>query len=278
MTGHPKPTDDDLRALLRDAAAAHHPDRTVMLNRIAQNRVTGRRPRGQAVRLAGSALAVATVLGVGGVARWALADGDRPDVTAPGTTAAPSPSATASATASATRTATVTTAHTTPARSNTPATPKSGTAPATPRTGDGKLGSPGHTRVEQGPLWSDGSIDPDSTDTLGLSDITLKVRAPITALDVTVRVALTPGLADQGAIHDVRDARIDSTVVHAPDALIYHFVLAEGATLTTGTYVFTAKYAHRKGGRDAGGDTYRARATTTAGGDLDVYGNFSRTN
>jgi hypothetical protein len=235
-------SDDELRARLRAAAAEHTPDRTVMLNRIAQNRATGRRPRGQALRLAGSALAVTAVLGIGGVARWALADEDHPDAPAPVATAAAPPTAG------------------TPT-SKAP-TSKAPTSKAPPKT-----------TTEQGPLWSDGSIDPASTGTLGLSDIILKLRAPITALDVTVRVALTPGLADQGAVHDVRTAQIDSTVLHQPGALVYHFKLHPGDTLAPGTYVFTAKYAHREGGRDAGADSYRAQATS-GGAELDVHGDF----
>ena len=247
-------TDDDLRARLRAAAAEHTPDRTVILNRIAENRATGRRPGGQAWRLAGAGLAVASVLGIGGVARWALGDGDRPDTPAPVATAAaptiapPSPAVTPSSSPTVTPSKRVT---------KTPPTKPSKTA-----------------GVEQGPLWSDGSIDPDSTATLGLSDITLKLRAPITALDVSVRVALTPGLADQGAVHDVTVAKIDSTVLHEPDALVYHFKLHPGATLPPGTYVFTAKYAHRAGGRDAGADSYRAQATAAGGVELDVHGDF----
>ena len=84
MTGYPRLSEHELRTTLCRIAAGHQPDRAAMLHRIAQHRlgapVAERRPAGQAQRLAGSALAVATILGVGGVARWALADGPDPAV------------------------------------------------------------------------------------------------------------------------------------------------------------------------------------------------------
>ena len=72
---------DFLRGELRHAIDSRRPDRTAMLNRIAANRAAGPTRGGRALRLAGSALAVMTVLGLGGVAKWALADDyDRPPV------------------------------------------------------------------------------------------------------------------------------------------------------------------------------------------------------
>jgi hypothetical protein len=250
-------TDDDfVRDELRRAAAEHRPDRTVMLNRIAANRATDPRRRGRAWRMAGSAAAVIAVLGLGGVGRWALAGdhGDKP--VAP--VAQPSPTVSPSAPRSVLPSARPTTKRPT----------------SKPPVGAPPKGGTGNTRVEQGPMWSDGSIDKASTTTEGLSDVTVKVSAPITKLVVTLRVALTPGVTDQGATHQVPHASIASTVVHQPDALVYRFALAAGDTLPAGTYVFTGHYAHERGGRDAGGDTYEATATTATGQKLDVYGNF----
>ncbi|RSM74122.1 hypothetical protein DMB66_01435 [Actinoplanes sp. ATCC 53533] len=252
-------SEHELRTRLGSIAAGHQPDRTAMLNRIAQHRadapVADRRRAGQAWRLAGSALAVATILGVGGVARWALADGPGPTV---GPVAPPA----------ATRTAP------TPARTTAAPTPPAArsVAPA-PRTSPAQA-APESAGKGQRALWSDGSIDPDSGDTAGRSDITVKVREPVRALELTVRVALTPGLTDQGAVHDVTGARIDTTVVRERDALVYRFELA-GGTLAEGTYVFAAKYAYEDGGRDAGDDTYRVRATTAdRGAELELRGDF----
>ena len=84
MRGCPELSEHELRTTLGRLAAGHQPDRAAMLHRIAQHRagapVAERPPAGPVLRLAGSALAVATILGVGGVARWALADGPDPGV------------------------------------------------------------------------------------------------------------------------------------------------------------------------------------------------------
>ncbi|MEV6599756.1 hypothetical protein AB0M36_23280 [Actinoplanes sp. NPDC051346] len=257
-------SEDELRTLLGRAADEHRPDRTAMLNRIALQRAdvpgAARRPR-QAARMAGAALAVVAVLGVGGVARWALAgDGDRdatpaasapasPPVSLPVSPSAPAPSTAAPSVKPPTKRPVSTT---TPPPRSTPA---------------------GTTRVEQGSLWSDGSVR-TSGDAAADSEITLKLGEPVTALTVTVRVRRTPGFSDRGAVHDVTTARVDSQIIQETDALTYRFTLAPGATLGKGTHVFTARYGHEAGGRNAGDDAYRATATTADGEKLTVYGDF----
>ncbi|WP_433730213.1 hypothetical protein ACQP2Y_19490 [Actinoplanes sp. CA-051413] len=253
----------ELRTRLGGLAAEHEPDRAAMLHRVAQHRVgppvAERRPAGQAVRLAGSALAVATILGVGGIARWALADGPEPAVT---------PAPAVSAPAAAPRT-----------------TAPSPTAPSAgaPSAGASAPGVSGNARssaakddTRRDAIWADGSINPNSDDTDGRSDITLKLREPVRALELTVRVAPTAGLTDQGSTHDVTGATIETTVVREEDALVYHFKLAGGATLRAGTYVFTAKYGYdNEGGRDAGDDSYSVTASTVEDGtELKLRGDF----
>lgn len=259
--------DNDLRGLLSRAATEHRPDRTAMLNRIAQQRagLPGRRPRGQLVRIAGAALAVSAVIGAGGVARWALAEhvGPDPSPAAPPVVAASPGPVTA---APPVPTGSPTTAGVPGTTRPTSVRPRSTPPSKNPRTG-------GNT-AEQGPLWSDGSVVTDG-DRAARSEITLKLAEPLTALTVTVRVKLTPGLSDQGAVHDVTGTRIDSTILHEPDALTYRFDLAAGETLVKGTHVFAAKYLYGSGGRDAGADSYRAVATTVGGKKLAVSGYFS---
>ncbi|MFC3386763.1 hypothetical protein ACFOHP_33135, partial [Couchioplanes caeruleus subsp. azureus] len=158
---------------------------------------------------------------------------------------------------------------TTPPR--TPAT----TAPAGPAAGTSAPTRPSlpRSRTEQGPLWSDGSVRAGGD--AARSEITLKLDEPVTALTITVRVRRTPGFSDQGAVHDVATARIDTQVIQEPDVVTFRFTLAAGATLGRGTHVFAAKYGHEDGGRDARDDTYRATATTAGGEQLTVSGDFS---
>jgi hypothetical protein len=250
--------EDFLRDEMRQALDSRHPDRTAMLNRIAANRAAGPKPRGRVARLAGAALAVATVLGIGGVGKWALADspGQTPAAPPPATApATPVPSVVATATAPASREVT---SH---PRTQAPTPATSAPAPSASPV----RGHPGDTQVEKGSLWSDGSIE-DSGDSV----VTLRAGADLTELDLTVRVTLTPGLTSLG-VESSSDA-VTATVTKQADALLYRFTLRSGARLTAGEYKVTAKWGG--GERDAAGDTYEAYATSVERKRIHVYGNF----
>lgn len=264
-----RPSEEALRAELRAAAAAHEPDRTAMLNRIAARRASRRRPSGRLLRLAGTGLAVATVLGIGGVARWALADDHGPALSS---SPSPSPSVSLSPTVSRSPS---------PSRSPAPSTSRPrrvDSSPASPPASAVVVrGHPGDTQVEKASVWSDGSINPASTGADGRSDVTIKAGAALTALDLTIRVVRTPGLAGRGATHNVTAGGLTATVQQQGDALLYHFVLKAGGTIPAGTYVFTAHYAYAAGSRNAGEDTYEAFGTDGDRERIHVYGNFSPT-
>ncbi|WP_030440263.1 hypothetical protein [Actinoplanes subtropicus] len=253
--------DDFLRDQLRSAMDEHTPDRTVMLNRIAANRARATRPRGRLVRLAGSALAVLIVLGLGGVAKWAVAGQSPGTPAAPAAvTAAPAPSPSPSLGGAVTATADPPRPVTSHPRSASPTT----TTPVPPSASPVR-GHPGDTQPEKGSLWSDGSVT-----AAGRSTITLKAAADLTELDLTVRLTTTPGLTPDG--FESSAATVTATVTKESDGLLYHFVLRTGATLTAGTYTFTAKYGG--GARNADGDTYEAYAFSVERKRIHVYGNF----
>lgn len=273
-------SDDHLRAALRAEAEAHRPDREAMLDRITtaamQDTGRGRRRaavvrRGPRVRMAAVVAAVVTVFGGGGVGTWALAGADDSDDAAPATSIAPAVTVT-----SLPATDPVSIAPSTPAATTTPPAtrpaPSRTTSAATPAPSLTK-GQPGFTRVSQGPLWSDGSIDPDSGDTQGASVVTLKTTEELTALEVVIRVARTDGLVSRGGTKQAPGGSVSTVVAEEAGAFVYRFTLSPSDTLAPGTYTFTAKYSHPSGGRNAGGDTYRAVAAT-ASTPLEVYGNF----
>ncbi|WP_436527287.1 hypothetical protein [Actinoplanes sp. HUAS TT8] len=272
-------SDDQLRSLLRSEAALHQPDREVMLARITSAAMTDPAParRSGKLRLAFVAGLVTLFGGGGFAAQWALAgSSDRNDatpvvpvpVTTP-TTVAPSPTTALSSSPSA-AVSSASPAHSRPPVVTTAPTSQKPTSPAPALT----KGQPGNTQVQQGPLWSDGSIDPASGDTQGAGVITLKTTEKLTALQVTVRVAETPGLVSRGGTKSVPGASVTSAVTAETDALLYTFTLASADEVAPGTYTFTARYSYPAGGRNAGGDTYEATATTGSGQQLDVYGNF----
>ena len=274
MTDERQPSESALRVELRRVLAEHEPDRTAMLNRIAANRGSRRTRWAQTARLAGSTLAVATVLGLGGAASWALAGINSADnmpsgpplATEPVTIGSASPSPSASPTSRPATSRPRTTVPSSPP-------PSASASASTPEV----RGHPGDTQVEKASLWSDGSVVPGGSGAAEQSAVTLKAGADVTELDLTIRVAMTPGLADQGATDNVATAGITATVERQSDALLYHFVLAEGATLPAGTYVFTARYGHDGATRDAGADTYEAFGTDVNRKRLHVYGNFGAT-
>ncbi|MEU4237379.1 hypothetical protein [Actinoplanes sp. NPDC026619] len=249
---------DHLRDEMRQVLDSRRPDRTAMLNRIAANRAaeTAAKPWSRAVRLAGSGLAVLTVLGLGGVAKWAMADSHDPTPAAPlpavTTSAAPSPSLVA--TAPATRPVT-----------SRPRTEEPTTQAPTPSASLVR-GHPGDTQAEKGTLWSDGSIE-DS----GNSVVTLRPGADLTELDLTVRVTLTPGVTSVG--FESTAGTVTATVTKQADAYLYRFTLKAGATLTAGEYKFTAKWGG--GERNAGDDTYEAYAMSVERKRIHIYGNFA---
>ncbi|GAA2856832.1 hypothetical protein Acy02nite_65990 [Actinoplanes cyaneus] len=275
--------DDQLRSVLRAEASRHQPDREAMLARITSAAMTGpapaRRPSSQ-LRLAVVAGLVALFGGGGFAAQWALAgDSGKEDATPPVVTTTPAttgPTTLPSATTSpADRTSPAPTVKPSTVKPSTKgATTATTTTPATGAPETPGKGAPGNTRAEQGPLWSDGSIDPGSGDTQGASVITLRTTETLTALKVTVRVAGTAGLTSRGGTKSVPGASVTTGVTDQGGALLYTFTLAPADEVAPGTYTFTAKYTHDAGGRDAGGDTYEAVATTAGGRSLDVYGNF----
>ena len=263
--------EDFLRAELREALAGHRPDRTVMLNRIAANRAEEVRPRGRALRLAGAALAVTTVLGLGGVARWALADDEAPPpppvpaapapaLSTPAVTPTPSPTPSPSRTApSATETEIETETET-----------ETGTAPppsTTTTEAAGRIrGLPGDTQVEKGTLRSAGARDG------GTTTVTMKPGADLTELDLVIRIARTGSLAPAGTSTDAPAGDVTGTVERQGAALLYRFTLRTGATLPAGTYRFTAKHTGTTG--NASADTYDAYVFSVERKRIHVYGNF----
>jgi hypothetical protein len=261
---HHDPHEDLLRSELRHAMDARRPDRTAMLNRIAAGRAADHRRIGRAMRLAGSALAVAAVLGIGGVAKWALAE----DYDAAPVHAAPLPATTPATTRPAPSAA----APTGKPPSSRPPTSAPSSAPAaetsapTPSVSPVR-GHPGDTQVEKGSLWSNASIADAAT-----SKVTIKAGADLTELALDIRVKQTPGLTANGGVTDVPDGAVGVSVKKEPGALVYHFVLAEGKTLTAGTYVLSARYSSGK--RDAADDTYEAYATSVERKRIHIYGNF----
>ncbi|WAU80445.1 hypothetical protein O1Q96_12150 [Streptomyces sp. Qhu-G9] len=272
-----KDVHEELRARLRDTAEAYEPDRARILARVERGMAgadSARRPspRPSALgwfRVVGATAAVAGVLAVGGYAvASAVKDGEAADQTVAVTpTPDPSPEATSRAPVPPD-----------PAKSSRPPNRPSGT-PASPtaRPEDSAPAEPPVTAgTEDGPLWSDGSVDPHSNEFWAQSNVTLKTKEKLTALTVVLKVKQTGGITSAGAWRSAPEEDFTVTVGEKDGFLVHTWVLKPGRTVWPGEWVFAGQYDHDRGGRDAGDDTYTA--TARAGGEeLDVAGDFART-
>ncbi|MEV8015943.1 hypothetical protein AB0O76_06260 [Streptomyces sp. NPDC086554] len=286
---------DDVRKQLRDAAAEHRPDRERMLARVergmerdahpgASSRARPPRPAPW-LRIAGATAAVAGVFALGGYAVASVVHGDDEPSRTVGTPAAPDTPADPRPSSSAPDGAT--------AEPDSPAEPTRPSGKPTKNAPDGdeskdqsprKTEPPAATQpldpdaegVEDGYLWSDGSIDPQSNDFWAQSTLTFKTDRPLTALTVELRVAQTGGVADTGNWRSLPADDFSVSVREAGGDLVYRWTLKAGRTVPAGEHVFAGQYNHAEGDRDAGDDTYAAEATAS-GREAAVRGDFART-
>jgi hypothetical protein len=125
-----------------------------------------------------------------------------------------------------------------------------------------------------GPLWSDGSVDPHSNDFWAQSNITVRTSEQLTALTVQLKVAQTGGVSSAGAWRSLPEDDFTLTVAEQDGFIVYTWVLKEGRTVAKGEWVFAGQYDHDRGGRDAKDDRYAI--TATAGGEQpSVAGDFA---
>ncbi|KOG33857.1 hypothetical protein [Streptomyces resistomycificus] len=264
---------DALRARLHEAAETHEPDRARILARLERGMSEEFRPDHRAtrppvfgwVRVVAATTAVAGVLGVGGYAvASAVKEDTPPQQVAVTATPTPSPDATSRAPA--------------PPADPTPSRPPTSGAPSTSAspTPDSSVTArpPAASGTEDGPLWSDGSVDPHSNEFWAQSNVTLKTSRQLTALTVRLRVAQTGGVTSAGAWRSLPEDDFTLTVGEQDGFVVYTWVLKEGRTVAKGEWVFAGQYSHERGGRDAKDDSYAI--TARAGGEQRaVAGDFA---
>lgn len=260
----------DLRTALREEAERHRPHREAMLDRINQARVApAPRPVNRALLLlrpAAAALAVAVVLvlavaGVRVANRGPELD-DAPVAASPAVTTTPARPPTAAPKPSTAVTTTARPSRTTPA--TTPAGKPSSSAPAPKTDHDGFLASTGQVDKGSNNVWSQGNVVLEATRT-------------ITALDVSVEVALTPGVVETGKWSTISPELVALSSERTNKKLIFRFQLRQGATVPAGKYTFAVQFSHT-GKRSPADDSYVARVTGGGSGDSDdakVSGGFA---
>ncbi|MFE0789166.1 hypothetical protein ACFW4T_28665 [Streptomyces mutabilis] len=280
MTGR-RDVDEELRVRLHEAAGAHQPDRARILARVERGMAGEERPHQHRAtrppvfgwaRVAGATAAVAGVLAVGGYAVASAVKDDAPPQRSVATSPTPTPSPRDTTSRAPVPPADPTPSATAPG-SKAPDAPASTRPPAATSTATGTAPPPA-TSVEDGPLWSDGSVDPHSNEFWAQSNVTLKTGEPLTALTVELRVAQTGGVASTGAWRSLPEEDFTFTVDERDGFLVYRWTLKEGRTVLAGEWMFAGQYDHESGGRDAHGDRYTATATAESG-KLSVGGDFA---
>ncbi|WP_282702103.1 hypothetical protein [Streptomyces sp. CC219B] len=266
---------DELRARLHQAAGEHEPNREHILARVERGMAEQTRPDHRAtrppvfgwVRVVSATAAVAGVLAVGGYAVASAVKEDTPQrsvTTSP--TPTPSPDTTSRAPAPP-----APPADPTPERSG-----EGGRKPsATPtQTQPSATAQPPAADAQDGPLWSEGTVDPHSNEFWAQSNVTLRTDEELTGLTVVLKVAQTGGVSSSGAWRSLPEDDFTLTVEERDGFLVYTWKLKEGRTARKGEWVFAGQYNHERGGRDAKDDRYTA--TARAGGkQWSVAGGFA---
>ncbi|MFD9435443.1 hypothetical protein [Streptomyces sp. NPDC060002] len=256
----------ELRARLHEAAEAHEPDRAYILARVERGMA------GQAqgpersdhrasrpllwgwARIVGATAAVAGMLAVGGYAVASAVKDDTPAQQTVSVSSPPveSPDATSRPPASPKATPSSGGGAKDPAKPSASPSKSSAAKPSTPAA----TLLPATTDTEDGPLWSDGSVDPHSNDFWAQSNITIKTSEALTGLTVQLKVAQTGGVSSAGAWRSLPEGDFTFSVAERDGFLVYTWVLKEGRTVAKGEWVFAGQYDHDRGGRDAKDDTY----------------------
>ncbi|RSM87524.1 hypothetical protein DMH04_10935 [Kibdelosporangium aridum] len=263
---------EEISRQLREAAGAHQPDRARMQARLERGMAgaTGRRRTSgiatswPKVTLAG--FAAAGILATAGltVAGILHSTPTPPDIAT--TPADPSPSGTPSSTSSARAT-------------DGSAPPSAASQPGRTTTGRTTSGnptsaSPTYSQLSDGPLSSEGFIDPDTNIYWAQSRLVFTTTQPLTTLTVQLRIAQTGGVQSTGHWQTGPGDDFTLTVQEIGGALVYRWDLKPGRTVPAAQHTFAAQYNHAAGTRNANADSYRAQATT-AGGAFAVRGGFT---
>ncbi|WP_328320139.1 hypothetical protein OHA70_20995 [Kribbella sp. NBC_00382] len=254
---------EDISRRLREAAEAHEPNRARILARVergAADPTVRRRTPSIAKswpRAAVVGLVAAATLATGGLAVAAIGGVPSLPATAP-TSAVPTPIVTSTPTPSPRTTSTTTRpapATTRPAPTTAPTSAPSSSRPTPPAAG----------RFQDGPLWSQGSIDAKSIIYWAQSDLILKTTQPLTSLTVELRIAQTGGVQATGNWRTLPSEDFTVTVQESAGALLYRWVLKPGRTVPAGQHEFAAQYNHATGVRKVERDSYHVHAQSSAG-------------
>lgn len=109
------------------------------------------------------------------------------------------------------------------------------------------------------------SIDKNSITDWSQLDLTVDVKQPLTALDVTVKVSKCDGLASPGSWDSGATGQFtETTTTDSDGSITYQFELTKGDEVSPGVVTFAAQFDHAATGWNAADDTYYVAARTAA--------------
>lgn len=294
----------DLPERLRNAAAAHRPDRERMLARVEHamtvdgsgsaepdTHARGHDRPAPWMRVTAVTAAVAGAIGLGGLAAGAVLSNSG---SAPGTSvtsgssdpAHPAPSDSGSSGTAEGRVpmqrqsgspsphhknadkhpAPDHTSPTAPLQAPPPSVPGSATAPP---SGDGTAtGAPQNS----GPLQSNGVVDSSSDDYWEQNNVVLTTQKTVTSLTVELRIAVVHGETYSQSWTTASQTRVQTSTEGG--FLVYRWTLDSGQTIPAGSYTFAGQFTHDKGEGGTDGDSYTVTAGFASGSPVTVAGHF----
>ncbi|MEK8142582.1 hypothetical protein NKH18_10435 [Streptomyces sp. M10(2022)] len=155
--------------------------------------------------------------------------------------------------------------------------PAASTAPASPPAVRG-----GALPAEDGPLWTDGSVDAHSNAYWAQSNVTFKARQPLAALTVELRIALTGEVVTTGSWRSLPEEDFVASAQEEGGFLVYRWSMKPGRTAPRARTPSRASTTMRRATGTPGTTTTRCArvraanrrrraATSPSGADFSVF-------
>ena len=111
-------------------------------------------------------------------------------------------------------------------------------------------------------LTAVGRVATDSNAYWTEEDVFVTLAEPINTLQLTVRIAPSPGLSGAQPWSNHNTSTFDMSVTSSAEGLFYDFKLKPGASVPAGQIEFAVQFGHRSSPHDMSGDTYSLSVTT----------------
>lgn len=107
-----------------------------------------------------------------------------------------------------------------------------------------------------------GAIAPSSNAQWTEEDVHITLQAPVTALQLTIRITPNAGYSKENFWSDHAIGEFDVSVNPNAGGLIYTFTLKQGNSIQAGPVTIAAQFQHDSSPHDTSGDTYSLSVTT----------------